>query len=72
MQDSRLATNGGTGNVAQRRVRELAERWGSLPPQERARAEREFEELVQSLSLAHQEAYREYFRRLADRASKSP
>jgi len=48
----------------------MAERWGSLPPQERAQAEREFEELVSGMSLAHQEAYREYFRRLAERTKR--
>jgi hypothetical protein len=70
MQDSQLATNGGKGDVTHRKVRHLAERWGTLPPQDRAQAEREFEELVSSLSLAHQEAYREYFRRLAERTKR--
>jgi hypothetical protein len=72
MPDSNLANNGGSGNVAQRKIRQLAERWGKLPERERAQAEREFEDLVQGMSLAHQEAYREYFRRLAEGARKSP
>lgn len=71
MQDSRLATNGGTGNLVQRKARDLAGRWGSLPPQERARAEREFEELVSSMSLAHQEAYRAYFQRLLEQSARN-
>jgi len=70
MPDSQLATNGGKGDVTQRKIRQMAERWGSLPPQQRAQAEREFEELVSGMSLAHQEAYREYFRRLAERTKQ--
>jgi len=72
MGDSRVATNGGTGNVTQRRIKKMVEGWGSLPPEQRAQAEREFEELVSSLSLAHQEAYREYFRRLQDQDRRIP
>jgi hypothetical protein len=66
MGDSRVATNGGSGNAIQRQIRKLGERWGQLPERERAQAEREFEDLVGSLSLAHQEAYRTYFRRLQE------
>jgi hypothetical protein len=70
MQDSRLATNGGTGKITPRQVRALAERWGSLPPAQRAQAEQELEDLIQGLSLAHQEAYRAYFRRLGDERNR--
>jgi hypothetical protein len=70
MQDSRLATNGGKGDVTHRNARHIAERWGTLPPQDRAQAEREFEELVSSMSLAHQEAYRAYFQRLQEQATR--
>jgi hypothetical protein len=67
--DSFLGKNSGNGKVTPRRVRELAERWKGLPPSERAEAQAEFEELVQSLSLAHQEAYRAYFDRLREQAA---
>jgi len=62
--DSFLGQNKGTGKVTARQVRKLGERWGSLPPAQRAQAEQELEDLIQGLSLSHQEAYRAYFRRL--------
>jgi hypothetical protein len=65
--DTFLGLNKGTGKVTAREVRNVAERWGKLPPAQRAQAEQELEDLIQGLSLSHQEAYRAYFRRLQDR-----
>jgi len=64
MQDSQKAMNGGTGKVTDARWRKMVADWGRMDKAERARAQQEFEELIQSMSLAHQEAYREYLRRL--------
>jgi hypothetical protein len=70
MQDSNLANNGGSGRVDQARIRKLAEGWGKMDQKQRAAAMREVEELTRGLSLAHQEAFREYFRRIAEREAR--
>jgi hypothetical protein len=67
MPESRIANNGGSGRVDQARLRKLAEGWGKMNERERAQAMREVEELTRGLSLAHQEAFRTYFRRIAER-----
>ena len=67
MQDSTRANNGGSGRVDQARLRKLAEGWGKMDQKQRAQAMREVEELTRGLSLAHQEAFRAYFQRMADR-----
>ncbi|MCC6420249.1 MAG: hypothetical protein IT429_18595, partial [Gemmataceae bacterium] len=66
MQDSRIANNGGRGTVNEARLRKLAEGWGRMDQAQRAQAMREVEELTRGLSLAHQELFREYFRRLTE------
>ncbi len=70
MPDSRIANNGGRGTVNEARLRKLAEGWGRMNQAERAQAMREVEELTRGLSLAHQDAFREYFRRLAEASSR--
>jgi hypothetical protein len=70
MKDSRVATNGGSGKVTTRKIRELMERWGKLPPNQRADTPAELEELLNGLSLQHQEAYRAYIDRLQEQARK--
>jgi hypothetical protein len=70
MPDSQLAQNGGPGRVDQARIRKLAEGWGRMTERERAQAMREVEDLTRGLTLAHQEAFREYFRRLAEEAAR--
>jgi hypothetical protein len=70
MQDSQLATNGGSGRVDQAKLRKLAEGWGRMNERDRAAAMAELADLTRGLSLAHQEAYREYFRRMADEAAR--
>jgi hypothetical protein len=71
MPDSRIANNGGSGRVDPARIRKLAEGWGRMSPQQRAQAMQELEDLTRGLSLAHQEAFREYFRRIAEASQKS-
>jgi hypothetical protein len=66
MPDSRIANNGGSGRVDQRRIQKLAEGWGKMNEAQRAQAMQEVSDLTRGLSLAHQEAMREYFRRLVD------
>ena len=70
MQDSTLANNGGSGRVDPAKLRKLAEGWGKMDQKQRAAAMQEVEELTRGLSLAHQEAFREYFRRIAEREAR--
>ncbi len=70
MPDSRIANNGGSGRVDPAKIRKLAEGWGKMNARERALAMAEVEDLTRGLSLAHQEAFREYFRRIAVEASR--
>jgi len=70
MPDSRIANNGGSGRVDQARIRQLAEGWGRMNARERAQAMQEVEDLTRGLSLQHQDAFREYFRRIAEASQK--
>ena len=67
MRESQIANQGGSGRVDQARLRKLADGWGKMDQKQRAQAMREVEELTRGLSLAHQEAFRAYFQRMADR-----
>lgn len=67
LKDSSIQNDGGTGEVFQARLRKVQERWGSLPPRERAQA---IQELTQGMSPRHREAIENYFRNLADKQSK--
>ncbi len=62
MQDSRIATNGGQGKVTEKKLRELAENWGSLPEAERARA---MMELQRDLPDRYKEVIENYFKALS-------
>jgi hypothetical protein len=70
MPDSTLPGGGGTGRVDQAKLRQLAEGWGRMSERQRAEAMQQVSELTRGLSLAHQEAIREYFRRLAEGGSR--
>ncbi|MGE3807317.1 MAG: hypothetical protein AB7K24_21850, partial [Gemmataceae bacterium] len=59
MQDSNIATNGGPGNVDEKRLRNLAESWGKLPERERARA---MAELTRGMPPRYREVIEKYFR----------
>ncbi|HEY8503252.1 MAG TPA: hypothetical protein VIL46_01630 [Gemmataceae bacterium] len=62
MQDSRIATNGGPGNVTEQKLRKYAEVWGSLPEAERARA---MTEITRDLPPRYREVIENYFKSLA-------
>jgi len=70
MPDSRIANNGGSGRVDQAKLRKLAEGWGRMNERDRAQAMREVDDLTRGLSLQHQDAFRQYFRRLAEEAAR--
>jgi hypothetical protein len=67
-----LPGGGGTGRVDQAKLRQLAEGWGRMSERQRAEAMQQVAELTRGLSLAHQEAIREYFRRLAESGNTQP
>jgi predicted Fe-S protein YdhL (DUF1289 family) len=62
-----LPNNGGTGRTDAVKLRKLEEGWGKMTEQERREALQQLESLTRGLSPAHQEAYRNYFRNLANR-----
>jgi hypothetical protein len=61
MQDSQIATNGGTGRVDIARLNKLTEGWGKMSPAERARAMQEVQDLITGLSPEHRESFERYF-----------
>jgi hypothetical protein len=66
MQDSNIATNGGPGNVDQKKLQEIAAIWGKLPEKERAKA---MMELTRDLPPRYREILENYAKTLA-RGSK--
>jgi hypothetical protein len=61
MQDSQIATNGGTGRVDVARLQKLTDNWGKMSPSERAKAMQEVQDLITGLSPEHREAFERYF-----------
>jgi len=61
MQDSQIATNGGPGNVTDQKLKQLAESWGTLPENERARA---MQEITRDLPPRYREVIENYFKSL--------
>ena len=61
MQDSMPANNSGPGNVDPKRLKELDEVWGTLPPRERAKA---MVELTRNMDPQHREMIENYFKRI--------
>jgi uncharacterized membrane protein YgcG len=61
MQDSQIATNGGSGRVDIARLQKLTDGWGKMSPSERARAMQEVQDLITGLSPEHREAFERYF-----------
>lgn len=72
MQDSNIANNGGDGRVEQAKLRKLEEGWGKMTERQRADALSELADLTRGLTPAHQEAYRNYFRNLANDPTRRP
>ncbi len=62
MQDSNIASNSGPGQVDAKRIKELADQWGRLPPRER---EANMRELTRDMPPRYREVIQEYFRRLS-------
>ncbi|HEV3204993.1 MAG TPA: hypothetical protein VGY77_11445 [Gemmataceae bacterium] len=62
MNDSNIATNGGPGNVDQKRLRNLAQQWGKLPEKERAKA---MQDLIREMPPKHREVIENYFKKIA-------
>lgn len=62
MKDSNIATNGGPGNVDQKKLKNLAENWGKLPEKERAQ---EMANLTRDMPPRYREVIEKYFKDLA-------
>ncbi len=62
MRDSNIARNSGPGQVDAKRIKELADQWGRLPPRER---EANMRELTRDMPPRYREVIQEYFRRLS-------
>jgi hypothetical protein len=61
-QDSIGGTTNTAGRVDMKKIKDLAEQWGKLPPRERARAMRE---LTRDYPPKYREVIKEYFRRVS-------
>jgi hypothetical protein len=61
MQDSNIATNGGTGKVDLAKIMKLTENWGKMQPAEQAKVMAEVADLVSGLSPQHRQAFERYF-----------
>lgn len=62
MQDSNIATNGGPGNVTEKKLQNLAEVWGKLPEAERAKA---MMEITRDLPPRYREVIENYLKSLS-------
>ena len=62
MQDSNPSGGSGPGQVDAKKIKELAEKWGNLPPRER---EANMRELTRDLPPRYREVIQEYFRKLS-------
>jgi hypothetical protein len=62
MRDSNIATNSGPGQIDAKKIKDLAEQWGSLPPRER---EANMRELTRDMPQRYREVIQEYFRKLS-------
>ena len=62
MRDSNIATNSGPGQIDAKKIKDLAEQWGKLPPKER---EANMRELTRNVSPRYREIIQEYFRKLS-------
>jgi hypothetical protein len=62
MPDSKIANNGGPGQVDPKRFKEMAEIWGKLPERERAKA---ILEMTRDLPPQYRSRIEEYYRKNA-------
>lgn len=57
----------GPGNVDNKRIKNLVEKWGSMPPREQARA---LQDITRGMSVRHREGIENFFRNLAQGTKK--
>jgi hypothetical protein len=69
MPDSKIATNGGPGNVDAKRLKVIAQQWGKLPEKERAQAMQDF---IRGMPERHREVIENYFKKLAQSQPSQP
>ena len=62
MRDSNIATNSGPGQIDAKKIKDLADQWGRLPPRER---EANMRELTREMPQRYREVIQEYFRKLS-------
>jgi len=62
MRDSNIATNSGPGQIDAKKIKDLADQWGKLPPRER---EANMRELTREMPQRYREVIQEYFRKLS-------
>ena len=62
MRDSNIATNSGPGQIDAKKIKDLAEKWGQLPPRDR---EASMRELTRDMPQRYREIIQEYFRKLS-------
>ncbi|MBI1913677.1 MAG: hypothetical protein HYS12_02810 [Planctomycetes bacterium] len=62
MRDSNIATNSGPGQIDAKKIKDLAEQWGKLPPRDR---EASMRELTRDMPQRYREVIQEYFRKLS-------
>ena len=63
MPDSRIATNGGPGQVNSKRLRQIARSWGSMPEKERRQV---LQDLTRGMSDKNRQAIEAYFKKIVD------
>jgi hypothetical protein len=68
MDDTRGGTANGTGQIDQKKVKEVAEVWGKLPEKERAQAMRD---LVRGMPAKDRAVIEAYLKELQKRSSAS-
>ncbi len=62
MKDSKIANNGGPGQVDKKRFKEMAKTWGKLPEKERAQA---ILDLTRDLPPQYRARIEEYYKKAA-------
>jgi protein involved in sex pheromone biosynthesis len=62
MQDSNIATNGGKGDTAEKKLTDLKEKWGIMPDKDRAKA---LQEVLQEFPPRFRPIIEDYFKQLS-------
>jgi hypothetical protein len=69
MQDSGIAPFGAQGNVDQKKLQNLAQGWGKMPPKEQAKA---MAELTRDMPPRYREVIENYFKKVAQSQPSQP